>query len=159
MTLALYRRAFSRAGQLALRNWPVLGTVFVYAVVMTTSVLVASRLGLLGGFLLSLVWASCVGSFLYLVVVADLRRPAASRVQRFLVRLPGISRKPVVIAASAMPACQSRLSVLGVCDEQAEDPSDVTCHCACRRLRNWRGLMRYLKALRPWIKMTGTSSL
>ena len=66
-TLALYRRVFSRAGQLALRNWPVLGTVFVYAAVMTTSVLVASRLGLLGGFLLSLVWASCVGSFLYLV--------------------------------------------------------------------------------------------
>ena len=66
-TLALYRRVFSRAGQLALRNWPVLGTVFVYAVVMTTSALVAPRLGLLGGFLLSLVWASCVGSFLYLV--------------------------------------------------------------------------------------------
>ncbi len=67
VTLALYLRCFSRAGELVVRNWPVLGTVFVYAVVMSTSALLASTLGLLGGFLLSLVWASCVGSFLYLV--------------------------------------------------------------------------------------------
>jgi hypothetical protein len=65
VTLALYRRAFSRAGRLALRNWPVFGTVVVYAVVMTTSVLVASRLGILGGFLLSLMWACCVGLILF----------------------------------------------------------------------------------------------
>jgi hypothetical protein len=67
VTSTLYRRAFSRAGRLAFRNWPVLGTVFIYAFVMRVAALVAGGLGLLGGFLVTLVWASCVGSFLYLV--------------------------------------------------------------------------------------------
>jgi hypothetical protein len=67
VTLAIYRRAFSRAAELTLKNWPVLATLFVYSVVMTASSILASMLGLLGGFLLSLVWAACAGSFLYLV--------------------------------------------------------------------------------------------
>jgi hypothetical protein len=67
VTLALYQKAFTRAAELTLRNWAVLGTVFVYSVVMTGSVMFASVLGILGGFLISLVWAACVGSFLYLV--------------------------------------------------------------------------------------------
>jgi hypothetical protein len=67
VTLRIYRKVFSRAGSLALKNWPVLGTVFVYSAIMSVSLYVAALFGLLGGFLLSLVWAACVGSFLYLV--------------------------------------------------------------------------------------------
>src|SRR5437868_7937276 len=50
-----------------MRNWAVLGSLFVYAVVMSAATALAAALGILGGFLLSLVWAACVGSFLYLV--------------------------------------------------------------------------------------------
>jgi hypothetical protein len=67
VTLALYRKAFRRATELTLKNWPVLASVFVYALVMAASAVLASLLGLLGGFLMSLVWAACVGSFLYVV--------------------------------------------------------------------------------------------
>jgi len=67
VTLSVYRRVFVRAASLAVRNWPVMGTVFVYSVVMTVSVSLSLLLGILGGFLISLVWAACVGSFLYLV--------------------------------------------------------------------------------------------
>lgn len=66
-TLALYRRTFVRGAELTLRNWPVLGSVFVYTVVMAMAATFAPLLGIIGGFLLSLVWAACVGSFLYLV--------------------------------------------------------------------------------------------
>jgi len=63
----MYRKAFLRAAELTVKNWPVLGTVFVYSVVMAVAAVFASMLGLIGGFLISLVWAACVGSFLYLV--------------------------------------------------------------------------------------------
>jgi hypothetical protein len=66
-TLALYRRTFTRGAELTLRNWPVLGSVFVYAAIMSATAAFVPMLGILGGFLLSLVWAGCVGSFLYLV--------------------------------------------------------------------------------------------
>lgn len=67
VTLALYRKTFGRAARLTLDNWFVLGTLFVYSLVMTGAMLLAGMLGLLGGFLLSIVWAACAGSFLYLV--------------------------------------------------------------------------------------------
>jgi hypothetical protein len=67
VTLKIYRAVFARAGKLAARNWPVLGTVFVYSAIMTATVQLAVLLGFLGGFLIGLVWAACVGSFLYLV--------------------------------------------------------------------------------------------
>lgn len=67
VTLELYRTAFARAGQLTLRNWPVFATLFVYSIVMTGAGVLAAQLGLVGGLLLGLVWAACVGSFLYLV--------------------------------------------------------------------------------------------
>jgi hypothetical protein len=67
VTLSIYRRVFSRAGVLAMKNWPVLGTVFVYSALMSAASVLAAMLGMIGGFLLSLVWAACVGSFLYLV--------------------------------------------------------------------------------------------
>jgi hypothetical protein len=67
VTLALYRRTLTRAAELTLRNWPVLGSLFVYALAMSAALALAPLLGVLGGFLLSLVWAACVGSLLYLV--------------------------------------------------------------------------------------------
>jgi hypothetical protein len=63
----MYRQAFARAGILAVRNWPVLGSVFAYSAIMSLATGFAVVLGMLGGFLVSLVSAACVGSFLYLV--------------------------------------------------------------------------------------------
>lgn len=67
VTLKIYRNVFTRAATLAVKNWPVLGSVFVYTLIMTAAAVAAAFLGIIGGFLLSLVWAACVGSFLYLV--------------------------------------------------------------------------------------------
>jgi hypothetical protein len=66
-TLAMYRDVALRAGRLAVRNWPVLGTTVVYSLVLAVAALLAAGLGIAGGFLMSLVWASCVSSFLSLV--------------------------------------------------------------------------------------------
>jgi len=67
VTLKIYRRVFERAATLAARNWAVLGSVFVYSFIMSVTVVFSWRLGIVGGFLLSFVWAACVGSFLSLV--------------------------------------------------------------------------------------------
>ena len=67
VTLSIYRRAFTRAGALAIKNWAVLGTVFVYSAIMSAAGIFAVMLGMIGGFLVSLVSAACVSSFLYLV--------------------------------------------------------------------------------------------
>jgi hypothetical protein len=67
VTLDIYRRAFARGGELAIRNWPVLGSVFAYSAVLAAGGYVAMFLGLAGGFLLSLVTSACLGSFLYMV--------------------------------------------------------------------------------------------
>ena len=67
ITLKVYRKVFARAANLAVKNWPVLGTVFAYSAIMSLATGLAVLMGMLGGFLLSLVWAACVGSFLYLV--------------------------------------------------------------------------------------------
>jgi hypothetical protein len=69
ITLALYGTAFRRAGALTFANWPVLATLFVYAAIMTASLALAGMLGILGGFVVSLVWAACLGSFLALVEI------------------------------------------------------------------------------------------
>lgn len=67
ITFAMYARVFRRAGELTLRNWPVAGTTFAYSFALTAAAVLAAGLGLLGGFVVSLVWAACVSSFLYLV--------------------------------------------------------------------------------------------
>jgi hypothetical protein len=67
ITLKIYRKVFARAGGLAVRNWPVLASVFAYSAIMSVTATFAVLLGILGGFVLSLVWAACVSSFLYLV--------------------------------------------------------------------------------------------
>jgi hypothetical protein len=67
VTLDIYRRAFARGAALAMRNWPVLGSVFAYSAMLAVGGYVSAFLGLAGGFLLSLLSAACLGSFLYLV--------------------------------------------------------------------------------------------
>jgi hypothetical protein len=67
VTLSMYRRVFARAAALAAKNWPVLASVFVYTAIMRVTGVAVGLMGLVGGFVLSLVWAACVSSFLYLV--------------------------------------------------------------------------------------------
>ena len=67
VTLDMYRRAFARGGVLALRNWPVFLSIFVYQGVLAVGARVAPLLGIVGGFLMSLLVAACLASFLYLV--------------------------------------------------------------------------------------------
>lgn len=66
-TLAIYRRALRRGTTLAFRNWGVLGSVFVYTLVMYACGMFLPLLGAAGPLLAGLVWAACIGSFLYLV--------------------------------------------------------------------------------------------
>ncbi|MCX8070926.1 MAG: hypothetical protein N3C12_00545 [Candidatus Binatia bacterium] len=68
-TWVMYRRVFSRAAVLAVRNWPVLLTAFVYGGLSTAAAWVAMWVGILGGIIVSLVSAACVSSFLHLVEV------------------------------------------------------------------------------------------
>ena len=67
VTFDMYRRAFVRGAVLSARNWPVLGTVFAYAAVLWVGGNFAMFLGIAGGFVMSLLIAACLGSFLYLV--------------------------------------------------------------------------------------------
>ena len=67
VTLHLYRRVFARAAELAARNWTVLGSVFVYAIVSVVAANTAGLFGPLAGIFSGLVWAACASSFLYLV--------------------------------------------------------------------------------------------
>lgn len=66
-TLEIYRLAFSKGARLALRNWPVLASVFAYAFILWVTFPFAALMGILGGFLIAIVGAACTGSFLYLV--------------------------------------------------------------------------------------------
>jgi len=67
ITLIIYRNAFVRGAQLAVRNWPVFLTVFAYSGILFVAMMFAGMLGLVGGLLYSLISAACMGSFLYLV--------------------------------------------------------------------------------------------
>jgi hypothetical protein len=87
VTVALYRRVFGRAAELIVRNWPVLGSLFLYTFVLRVALEFVPLLGFIGGMLFSLLWAGCVGSFLYLVEMTvrtsrvsleDLRRSAGA---------------------------------------------------------------------------------
>jgi hypothetical protein len=87
VTIALYGRVGRRAAALMRRNWPVAGVLFVYSAVMSVATVLALGLGIIGGLVVSALWAACVGSFLYLVEMivrtgrvsgADLRRSAGA---------------------------------------------------------------------------------
>jgi hypothetical protein len=67
VTLDIYRRALSRGAALAARNVPVLLSVFAYAGILFLGGYLAVFLGIIGGFLMSLLFAACASSFLYLV--------------------------------------------------------------------------------------------
>ena len=67
VTLQIYRHVFARAAALAAKNWPVLGSLAVYYVIRTSAAVLCMPLGIAGGFIVTLVQAACVGSFLYLV--------------------------------------------------------------------------------------------
>jgi hypothetical protein len=67
VTFDMYRRAFARGAGLAVRNWPVLGTVFAYFAILAVGAYFAMFLGIAGGFVMSLLTSACLGSFLYLV--------------------------------------------------------------------------------------------
>ncbi|MFI5394744.1 MAG: hypothetical protein ACHQ9S_04355 [Candidatus Binatia bacterium] len=67
VTLQIYRQVCVRAAMLAAKNWPVLGSLFVYLVITTVAAVLCSQLGIAGGFIVGLVRAACLASFLYLV--------------------------------------------------------------------------------------------
>jgi hypothetical protein len=67
VTLHIYRKVFNRAVVLAAKNWPVLGSVFVYGAIRMVAVTLCLPLGIAGGFVLTLIQAACISSFLYLV--------------------------------------------------------------------------------------------
>jgi hypothetical protein len=67
VTLDMYRRVFARGAQAAVKNWPVVGSVFVYQAVLWLGAEAAVYLGVVGGFLMSILRAACFGSLLYLV--------------------------------------------------------------------------------------------
>ena len=67
ITFQMYRKVFPRAAALAVKNWPVLGTLFGYLVILSVAATLARFMGFAGGLVVSLVWAACAGSFLYLV--------------------------------------------------------------------------------------------
>jgi hypothetical protein len=111
-TLAMYGRAFRRAGMLTLRNWPVAGTAFVYGLALAAAAVLASGLGLVGGFLMSVVWAACVSSFLSMVEMmlrtgsvswADFRQSFGT----YLWDVVGVTFVLLVVFAIATPALRT----------------------------------------------------
>lgn len=67
VTLGMYRAVLRRAALLTSKNWYVASVVFVYAAAMHLASAVAGWLGLLGGVVVSLASAACLGSFLSLI--------------------------------------------------------------------------------------------
>jgi len=66
-TMRLYGSVTRRAARVAVTNWAVGLSVFVYLAAMSVTLPFAMMLGLLGGFIVGLVWAACIASFLFLV--------------------------------------------------------------------------------------------
>ena len=66
-TMRLYGSVTRRAARVAVTNWPVGLSVFVYFAAMSITLPFAMMLGLLGGFIVGFVWAACIASFLFVV--------------------------------------------------------------------------------------------
>jgi hypothetical protein len=66
-TMRLYGSVVRRAARVAAMNWPVGLSVFVYFALMSVTAPFAMMLGIVGGFILGLVSAACIASFLFLV--------------------------------------------------------------------------------------------
>lgn len=74
ITFRIYQQVFAEAARLTARNWPVLGSIFVYWAILQIASFGLAALGvfhgplaLVGGLALNLLRAACIGSFLYLV--------------------------------------------------------------------------------------------
>jgi hypothetical protein len=85
---ALYRRTVALAFQRAARAWPVAFSLVLYGLVMYVGALFLAPLGMVGGILLSLVFAACLSGYLHLlsqavmgskVTLADLQQGFAAR--------------------------------------------------------------------------------
>ncbi len=67
VTLAMYRTVLRRAADRMRANWYVFASLFAYAAIMRLAAELAVFLGFLGGFVLSLASAACMGSFLSVI--------------------------------------------------------------------------------------------
>jgi hypothetical protein len=67
VTLWIYRTAFQRAWQSVRKNWVVSFAPVVYGIILLVVVGMVAPLGIIGGFIYSLVSAACASSGLYLI--------------------------------------------------------------------------------------------
>lgn len=67
VTLWIYRTAFQRSWQSVRKNWVVSFAPVVYGIILSIAVSLSAPLGIIGGFIYSLVSAACVSSGLYLI--------------------------------------------------------------------------------------------
>lgn len=67
VTLWIYRTAFQRAWQCVRKNWVVSFAPVVYGIILSVCISLAAPLGIIGGFIYSLVSAACASSGLYLI--------------------------------------------------------------------------------------------
>lgn len=62
-----YLNTAVRAFKMTIRNWQAALVLIIYTIITSVAVIIASRLGMLGGILLAVVSAACIGSYLYLI--------------------------------------------------------------------------------------------
>ncbi len=67
LTLWIYRTAFQRSWQSVRKNWVVSFAPVVYGIILSIVVSIVAPLGIVGGFIYSLVSAACASSGLYLI--------------------------------------------------------------------------------------------
>ena len=67
VTLWIYRTAFQRSWQSVRKNWVVSLAPVVYGIILTIVATLVAPLGIIGGFIYSLVSAACASSGLYLI--------------------------------------------------------------------------------------------
>jgi len=67
VTLWIYRTAFQRSWQSVRKNWMVSLAPVVYGIILTIVATLVAPLGIIGGFIYSLVSAACASSGLYLI--------------------------------------------------------------------------------------------
>jgi hypothetical protein len=68
--LRLYKNTAVLAAKRAVKAWPVAFSLVLFAIVLVAGLVVARPLGILGGFLVGLLGAACVASYLHLVSLA-----------------------------------------------------------------------------------------
>ena len=66
-TLWIYRMAFRRSAELVSINWRVALAPLAYGVILSLSVILFARLGIIGGIAMALTADACISSGLYLI--------------------------------------------------------------------------------------------